>query len=60
MMQRTENTRSEENPRFRRTMYLLILALLAGYAGFKAWHLSVAFEAWDGQVLEGSASGAAK
>ncbi|WP_275041640.1 hypothetical protein [Leisingera sp. ANG-M7] len=41
-------------------MYLLILALLAGYAGFKAWHLSVAFEAWDGQVLEGSASGAAK
>ncbi|MDC0657370.1 hypothetical protein N6L27_05120 [Leisingera sp. SS27] len=59
-MQRTENSQSEENPRFRRMMYLLILALLAGYAGFKAWHLSVAFEAWDGQVLEGTVSGAAK
>ncbi|MBQ4823524.1 hypothetical protein J4729_03005 [Leisingera sp. HS039] len=60
MMPPTENKTSEENPRFRRAMYLLILALLAGYAGFKAWHLSVAFEAWDGQVLEGTVSGAAK
>ncbi|UWQ78373.1 hypothetical protein K3725_13760 [Leisingera sp. S132] len=59
-MHGTENTRPEENLRFRRMMYLLILALLAGYAGFKAWHLSVAFEAWNWQVLEGTVSGAAK
>ncbi|WP_264212327.1 hypothetical protein [Leisingera thetidis] len=52
--------RAEENPRFRRAMYLLMLALLAGYIGFKAWHLSVAFEAWDGQRLEEEAPGAAK
>jgi len=51
---------AEENPRFRKAMYLLILALLAGYLGFKAWHLSVAFEAWDGQELDGVVSGAAK
>lgn len=60
MMPPTENKTPEENPRFRRSMYLLILALLTGYAGFKAWHLSVAFEAWNGQVLEGTVSGAAK
>ncbi|MBQ4808834.1 hypothetical protein K3555_04500 [Leisingera sp. M527] len=51
---------AEENPRFRRAMYLLILALLTGYIGFKAWHLSVAFDAWENQSLEGAISGAAK
>lgn len=51
---------AEENPRFRRAMYLLILALLAGYIGFKAWHLSVAFDAWEGQPLEGVVLGPAK
>ncbi|UWR91387.1 hypothetical protein K4K96_11780 [Phaeobacter inhibens] len=53
-------SRAEQDPRFRRTMYLLILALLAGYIGFKAWHLSVAFDAWENQSLEGAISGAAK
>lgn len=53
-------SQAEENPRFRKAMYLLILALLAGYIGFKAWHLSVAFDAWENQPLEGAISGAAK
>lgn len=51
---------TEEDPRFRRNMYLLILFLLVGYIGFKAWHLSVAFEAWGNQPLEGEVVGAAK
>lgn len=51
---------AEEDPRFRRNMYLLILCLLVGYIGFKAWHLSVAFEAWGNQPLEGEVAGAAK
>lgn len=53
-------SQAEESPGFRRAMYLLILALLAGYIGFKAWHLSVAFDAWEGQPLEGMALDAAK
>ena len=51
---------AEENPRFRRMMYLLMLALLLGYLGFKGWHLSIAFEAFKDQPLEGSTAGAAK
>lgn len=50
----------EENPRFRRAMYLMILALLVGYVGFKAWNLSVAFDAWGAQPIEGPVTGAAK
>ncbi len=51
---------AEENPRFRRAMYLIIMVLLVGYIGFKAWHLSMAFEAWEGQAIEGAVPGAAK
>lgn len=51
---------AEENPQFRRAMYLLILALLTGYIGFKAWQLSVAFDAWEDQPLKDVVSGAAK
>lgn len=52
--------KAEENPHFRRAMYLLILVLLVGYIGFKAWHFSVAFEAWEHQPLDSVISGAAK
>ncbi|WP_271949891.1 hypothetical protein [Ruegeria faecimaris] len=41
-------------------MYLMILVLLVGYIGFKAWHLSMAFEAWEGQAIEKAVPGAAK
>lgn len=51
---------AEEDPKFRRAMYLLILMLLAGYIGFKVWHLSVAFEVWGNQPLDGPVAGAAK
>ena len=52
--------RTEDDPGFRRAMYLLIFLLLAGYVGFKAWHLTLAFEAWDSQPLETPVVGAAK
>ncbi|WP_162798644.1 hypothetical protein [Sulfitobacter sp. SK012] len=51
---------AEENPRFRRAMYLLMFVLLLGYLTFKGWHLSVAFEAFKDQALEGPTAGAAK
>jgi cell division protein FtsB len=51
---------AEENPRFRRAMYLMLLLLLIGYIGFKAWHLSMAFGAWEGQAIVGDVPGAAK
>ncbi|WP_281286276.1 hypothetical protein [Ruegeria faecimaris] len=41
-------------------MYLMILVLLVGYIGFKAWHLSMAFEAWEGQAIAKAVPGAAK
>lgn len=41
-------------------MYLMILALLVGYIGFKGWHLSIAFEVWEWQEVEGPMPGAAK
>lgn len=52
--------RTEKEPKFRRAMYLMILALLVGYIGLKSWHISVAFEAWENQPLDGSLTGAAK
>ncbi|MFY0681651.1 MAG: hypothetical protein JXR13_13845 [Thalassovita sp.] len=53
-------TETEDNPRFRRAMYLMIMFLVLGYLGFKAWHLSMAFGAWEGQMIQGSLPGAAK
>lgn len=49
---------SERDRRFRRSMYAFISALLLGYLAFKAWHISVAIDVFDGQVIE--AEGAAK
>ena len=41
-------------------MALVMLAALAGYVGYKSWHVSVALEAWGDQPIEGDTSGAAK
>ncbi len=49
---------SERDRRFRRAMYGLIGGLLLGYLAFKAWHISIAIDVFDGQVIE--AEGAAK
>lgn len=51
---------SSRDQRFRRSMYLLISALLLGYLAFKAWHITVAIEAFDGQVINAEGQGAAK
>ena len=49
---------SERDRRFRRSIYALIGALLLGYVAFKAWHISIAIDVFDGQAIE--AEGAAK
>lgn len=51
---------SERDRRFRRLIYGVIGALLIGYLAFKAWHVSVAIEAFEGQVIEADGLGAAK
>jgi|GEM_PF-2640093 len=51
---------SRRDQRFRRSMYLFIGALLLGYLAFKAWHITIAFEAFDGQVIDAGNLGAAK
>jgi hypothetical protein len=52
--------RTEKEPRFRKKMFALIGALLMGYIGIKTWHVSVALDAYQGQVLDHSIVGVAK
>ena len=52
--------RIEKEPHFRNAMYLLMAALLVSYFGLKAWQISIAFEAWETQPLDGPVVGAAK
>ena len=49
---------SERDRRFRRSIYAIIGALLLGYLVFKTWHISIAIDIFDGQIIE--AEGAAK
>lgn len=51
---------SERDLRFRRSIYAVIGALLIGYLAFKAWHVSIAIEAFDGQVIDADGRGAAR
>lgn len=46
--------------RSQRMFYLLILVLLLGYAGLKAHHIALAFDAYQGQPLQTDTTGAAK
>ena len=52
--------KAEEDPKFRRLMYAMILALLVGYIGLKSWHVMIAMDAYQGQVLSEDTKGAAK
>jgi len=40
--------------------YVLIVALLLGYGALKYRHVALAFEAYQGQVLDSDTRGAAK
>ncbi len=51
---------SSRDQRFRRSMYLLIGALLSGYLAFQAWPITIAIEAFDGQVIDADGQDAAK
>lgn len=51
---------SERDLRFRRLIYAVIGALLIGYLAFKAWHIRIAIDAFEGQVIEADGLGAAK
>ncbi len=42
---------TEENKNFRNIMYGLMIALLLTYVGYKAWHLSLAMEMFEGQGI---------
>ncbi len=52
--------RTEKDPRFRNAMYILIACLILGYIAMKAWHISLAFDAFEGQELPQDTTGAAK
>lgn len=52
--------RTEKEPQFRNKMFVLIGVLLLGYMGIKTWHVSIALEAYQGQVLDRDVTGAAK
>lgn len=52
--------RTEKEPRFRTLMYIMIGTLIVGYFGIKARHISMAIDAYQGQVLERDTAGAAK
>lgn len=52
--------RTEKDPRFRTAMYALIACLLLGYIVMKAWHINLAVNAFEGQELDQSKTGAAK
>jgi len=52
--------RNEREKKTQRVMYILLITLLLGYLGFKSWHISVALDSYDGQVLERDITGAAK
>lgn len=44
----------------RRLFFCLILGLLIGYAAMKTWHIQLALQAYEGQVLSEDTSLAAK
>lgn len=52
--------RTEKEPQFRNKMYVMIAVLLLGYMGIKSWHIYIAIDAFQGQVLERGTHGAAK
>ncbi len=52
--------RTEKDPQFRNKMFVLIGVLLIGYIGIKSWHVMIAIDAYQGQVLDHSTQGAAK
>lgn len=45
--------------RFRRGLIAFLVLLLVSYLAYKAWHISLALDAYQGQVLQGT-TGAAK
>ncbi|WP_171021637.1 hypothetical protein [Parasedimentitalea maritima] len=51
---------SDRERKTQRLFYALILGLLVAYAGLKYRHISLAFTAYEGQVLKSNTSGAAK
>jgi len=52
--------RSEREKKTQRVMFVLLATLLLGYLGFKYWHITVALDSYEGQVLETDITGAAK
>lgn len=52
--------RTEKEPQFRNKMYAMIALLLIGYIGIKSWHIYIAIDAFQGQVLVRDTHGAAK
>ena len=42
---------AKEDPKFRRKMYILMASLLVAYIGLKSWHIYVALQAYEGQVI---------
>lgn len=52
--------RIEKEPQFRNKMFALIGFLLVAYIGIKSWHVMIAVDAYQGQVLETGTQGAAK
>ena len=51
---------AERERKSQRLFWALIIALILGYGGIKARHITVALDAYDGQPLAGPTVGAAK
>ena len=54
------NDLADRERRSRRLFITIMVGALVCYLGYKAWHVSVALEAWQGQALTADTSRAAR